>query len=39
AAAAPAAPAAGAENSAPWYWPFGSKDNAQAIVQQIVVSG
>ncbi|MDU8541784.1 MULTISPECIES: OmpA family protein [Pseudomonas syringae group] len=30
AAATPAAPAAGAENSAPWYWPFGSKDNAQA---------
>ncbi|WP_147480111.1 OmpA family protein, partial [Pseudomonas savastanoi] len=30
AAAAPAAPAAGAENSAPWYWPFGSKDKAQA---------
>ncbi|KPX32617.1 OmpA family protein [Pseudomonas amygdali pv. eriobotryae] len=30
AAAAPATPAAGAENSAPWYWPFGSKDNAQA---------
>ena len=29
-AAATPAPAAGAENSAPWYWPFGSNDNAQA---------
>ncbi|AAO57573.1 OmpA family protein [Pseudomonas syringae group genomosp. 3] len=29
AAATPAA-AAGAESSGPWYWPFGSNDNAQA---------
>ncbi|WP_223114423.1 OmpA family protein [Pseudomonas syringae] len=34
-AAAPApapapAPAAGGESSGPWYWPFGSSDNAQA---------
>ncbi|MBM0208041.1 OmpA protein [Pseudomonas syringae pv. maculicola] len=29
AAATPAA-AAGAESSSPWYWPFGSNDNAQA---------
>ncbi|EGH41451.1 OmpA/MotB, partial [Pseudomonas syringae pv. pisi str. 1704B] len=29
-AAATPGPAAGAENSAPWYWPFGSNDNAQA---------
>ncbi|KAA8713811.1 OmpA family protein [Pseudomonas cannabina] len=29
-AAATPAPAAGSESSAPWYWPFGSNDNAQA---------
>ncbi|EPN17083.1 OmpA family protein [Pseudomonas syringae] len=29
-AAATPAPAAGAESSGPWYWPFGSNDNAQA---------
>ncbi|SDW30800.1 Outer membrane protein OmpA [Pseudomonas syringae] len=29
-AAATPAPASGPESSAPWYWPFGSNDNAQA---------
>ncbi|NAT25887.1 OmpA family protein [Pseudomonas syringae] len=29
-AAATPAPAAGAESIGPWYWPFGSNDNAQA---------